>query len=431
MNTFINDIFRVGISNGLIILFSLLSSIITARYLGPDKNGIIAGLLVYPSLFMSIGSLGIRQSTTYFLGKNIYSEEKIKTAITQIWLFTTIFSITSCFLLMYFFSNSGYNLLLILLALIPIPFTLFNTYNSGIFLGKNDIKTFNQINWIPAFITLLATFFLVILLKLDISGAMLALIGGPIFISLILLFKNKFINSFSLAFNWKVIKDMLSLGIVYAIALLVINLNYRIDIIFLDRLSTPLEMGLYAKGATFSQFLWQIPMVLSTIVFARSATAKNDIEFSKKTTQLLRISFIAVTMVSFIIYLLSDIIIITMYGEEFRKSIDVLNILLPGVVILTIFKVMNMDLAGRGKPWISMKAMIPALIINIILNLVLIPKFGAYGASISSTSSYSVAGILFLYFYSKETQIKIKDIITYKKTDFIPIMNIIKRNRKQ
>ena len=34
--------------------------------------GIIATLLVYPSLFMVLGSMGIRQSTTFFVGKEIF-----------------------------------------------------------------------------------------------------------------------------------------------------------------------------------------------------------------------------------------------------------------------------------------------------------------------------------------------------------------------
>ncbi|MFD2433779.1 oligosaccharide flippase family protein [Mesonia maritima] len=136
MASFLKDIFRVGLSKGAMILFGLASSIITARYLGPEGNGVIAGLLVYPSLFMTIGSLGIRQSTTYYLGKKIYTEEEIKTAITQIWMLSTVISVIVCFFLMHYFSKSGTNLLWVLLALAPIPFSLFNTYNSGIFLGK-------------------------------------------------------------------------------------------------------------------------------------------------------------------------------------------------------------------------------------------------------------------------------------------------------
>lgn len=426
-SSFIKDVLRVSISHGLMIIFGLTVSIITARYIGPEGNGIIAGLTVYPSLFMTIGSLGIRQSTTYFLGKGIFSEKQIKTAITQIWIMTTIISLIVCFVLIYYFSNSGSNLTLVFFALLPIPFSLFNTYNSGIFLGKNDIKTYNKINWIPSLIVFLGTLFFVVLLKLEVRGAMLATVGGSLCMFFVLLLKNKFLNYFSMQFDWNIIKQMLSLGIIYATALFVINLNYRVDIILLDKLSNSYELGIYAKGAAITQYLWQIPMLLSTVVFARSSVSKNCKAFSFKVAQLLRVSFLIIGIVSVGIYLFSEWIITGLYGIKFKESTAVLNFLLPGVVVLTIFKVMNMDLAGKGKPWTSLKAMLPAFIINILINLILIPIYGAKGAAISSTISYGIAGILFLLFYSKAVGLPIGVILRYKRKDFDPILNMIKK----
>ena len=150
MSSFIKDVFSVGISKFIIIIFSLGTGvIITARWLGPKGNGIIATLAVYPSLFLTFGSLGISQSVTHFIGKGQYSEQDIKTSITQIWFFTTIISTISSFLLIRYFSNSGNNLFWVLLAILPIPFSLFNKYNSGVFLGKNQITIYNKINWLP------------------------------------------------------------------------------------------------------------------------------------------------------------------------------------------------------------------------------------------------------------------------------------------
>ena len=218
---------------------------------------------------------------------------------------------------------------------------------------------------------------------------------------------------------------MLSLGIVYAIALLIINLNYKVDVILLDKLSTSYELGIYSKGAGIIQYLWQIPMVLSTIIFSRSASAKDDYVFSLKVAQLLRISLVIVGGASLILFFLSNFVILTMYGEAFRDSISVLKILLPGVLLLTVFKVMNMDLAGKGKPWISMKAMVPALIINVVLNLLWIQDYGANGASMSSSISYSVAAILFAYFYCKETKVAVKELFGIRKSDFNIIFSMV------
>ncbi|MBO3115781.1 polysaccharide biosynthesis C-terminal domain-containing protein [Winogradskyella sp. DF17] len=430
MKSFFNDVFSIGVSKTLMMVFGFTTTIIIARVLGPEKNGIIAALLVYPSLFMSFGSLGIRQSTTYFLGKGIFSEDEIKRAITQIWLFTTVFSIAVCFVLMRYFSKSGENLWLVLLALMPIPFTLFNTYNSGIFLGKNEISSFNKINWIPTALIFVVTLVLVLWLSFGISGYLIAMISGPTFISLVLFFKNKFIKAFGFDFNWVIIKRMLSLGLVYAFALLVINLNYRMDVILLDKLSTAFETGIYSKGVSITEYLWQIPMLLSTVVFARSAVSKDDIGFSIKVTQLLRLSFLVIGLGALVLFLLSEQIIILMFGDAFINSVLVLNILLPGVLLLTIFKVINMDLSGKGKPWVSLKAMFPALLINVVLNFVLIPKQGASGAALASTVSYTLAAILFVHFYSKEVNLPVKEILRYKASDFQPIVQLLKKLKR-
>lgn len=427
MKSFISDVFSIGVSKVLMILFGLTTSIIVARVLGPENNGVIAALLVYHSLFMSFGSLGIRQSTTYFLGKKFFTEDQIKTAITHIWLFTTVISIVVCFVLMRYFSKSGENMWHVVLALSPIPFTLFNTYNSGLYLGKNELSFFNKINWIPTLVILVVTSILVLWLSLGITGYLIALIIGPLFISSILLFKNKFINTFSFNYNWSIIKNMLSLGLVYALTLLIINLNYKIDVILLDNMSSAFETGIYSVGVRITEYLWQIPMLLSTVIFARSAVSKDDRAFSLKVAQLLRLSFVAIGLAGFVLFLLSKFIINLMYGEAYTGSVMVLNNLLPGVLMLTIFKVINMDLAGKGKPWLSLKAMIPALIINLILNIILIPNYGAVGAAISSSISYTVASVLFIFLYSKEIKIPVLVLIKYRVSDFQPIIQILKK----
>jgi O-antigen/teichoic acid export membrane protein len=427
MSTFIKSFFKIGISKTIVIIFSIATSILTARTLGPEKNGILAALLVYPSLFMTFGSLGISQSVTFFIGKQKYHEDNIKRAITQIWAITSILSLIICYLLIYSFTNVSNDFLLIILAILPIPFTLFNTYNMGLFLGKNEISKYNQINWIPSILIFFLSLVFILNLKLDIKGAILATLGGSFSMSIILLLKNNFLSFFSVKIEWKLIKSLLSLGLIYALSLLVINLNYKIDVILLDKLSTPFELGIYSKGASLTQYLWQIPMLLSTLVFAKSATSKKDIEFSLKVAQLLRISIFIIAIICLILILFSKFIILTMYGVQYKESVSVFVYLLPGVLLLTIFKVMNMDLAGKGKPWIALKAMIPALIINIILNIILIPEKGANGAAIASTISYSIAAILFTFFYSKTSKVSIKQIFTYKKNDFKLFMSVFNK----
>lgn len=427
MVSFLKDLLSVGLSKAGVIFFGLAQTIVIARWLGPELNGTMATLLVYPTLFMAIGSLGIRQSTAYYTGKNSFPDDQIKSAVLQIWIVSSIFTLLVCYALIKWFSESGDDEFYIILAIVPIPFSLFSTYISGIFLGKNEIRYFNKINWLPSLFILVATIFFVIILDLSLVGALLALIMGPLGMTIILLFKHELLKYFSFKVEIKIIKLFLSLGIVYALSLFVINLNYKVDVILIDKFSSAYEVGIYSKGSALIQYLWQIPMLLSTIIFARSASSKDQKQFSLKVCQLLRISALVISIGCLLLGILAPWIINLLFGEEFIPSASVLLYLIPGVLLLTIFKVLNMDLAGRGKPWIAMKAMVPSLIINVILNVLWIPTYGANGAAVASTISYTAAAIIFLWIYSKEISIPIKIILLYRKEDFIFISIIYQK----
>lgn len=425
MRSMTRDVVSVAISKVIIIGAGLGKSIVLARWLGPEMVGVMAALLVYPAIFMSFGSLGVRQATTYVVGKRLFTEDEVKKAIVQLWCVSSVLSLVACYLLVRTVGQAGNVPLLIALAIAPIPFTLFNHYNQGLFLGRNDIQAFNRINWIPPVLVLLATIGLVVVVEGGLAGALTAAIVGPIFMSVLVGHKHDFLRSIRFTANWALIRSLVSLGLVYAFALLVINLNYKVDVILMDRLSTDHQIGIYSTGASLIEYLWQIPMLLSTIIFARSATATDDAQFSRDVLRLLRVSLLAIGAASLVLIVLADWIIVTLFGEAFLPSAKVLVILLPGVLLLTLFKVLNMDLAGKGKPWVSLVAMAPALVVNVVLNVLWVPAHGANGAAAASTVSYSVATVTFVIAYSRVTGIPMLEIVRYRASDLAPLRRLL------
>jgi O-antigen/teichoic acid export membrane protein len=422
-SSFVKDLFSVLSSKMAVIIFNLGANVIIARCLGPQANGVIAALMVYPLLFMTIGSLGIQQATAYFVGQEKYNIREIYGSVLVIWMFTSIFCLFSCYFLIKYFTSGNYSNALIILSVIAIPFSLYNTYSSGIFLGQRDFKEYNRINWLPAAFTFFFTFLLVVVFRFSIGGYMVASFLGAFILSLFVVAKMQRMVGIKPRLVSKIIKQMLSLGIIYAVSLLVSFLHYRIDVIMLEKISTSYEVGIYSKGAVLVEYLWQIPVLLSTLIFSRSATAKDSTEFSLKTCRLLRFAFFTILIASVLLYILSDFIINILYGSMFAGSAQILKILTPGVLLLTIFKVLGNDMAGQGKPWVSMKAMGPSVIINVVLNYLWIPKYGASGSALASTVSYSIAAIIFLHVYSKESNITISKILRFTEED----INLIKR----
>jgi hypothetical protein len=73
----------------------------------------------------------------------------------------------------------------------------------------------------------------------------------------------------------------------------------------------------------------------------------------------------------------------------FGPSIPPYLVLLPGVVVLSVTKVVSGYVSGIGRPAITSYINVSAFVINIVANLVLIPRFGIVGASAASLGTRS------------------------------------------
>jgi len=85
---------------------------------------------------------------------------------------------------------------------------------------------------------------------------------------------------------------------------------------------------------------------------------------------------------------LSPLAIPFAFGAKFAASVKVVWWLLPGTVALAAGKVMSADLTARGMPQYSSMFAFVALVITVVLDLLLIPRFGIQGAAIASSVAY-------------------------------------------
>jgi O-antigen/teichoic acid export membrane protein len=101
--------------------------------------------------------------------------------------------------------------------------------------------------------------------------------------------------------------------------------------------------------------------------------------------------------------------------------------ILPGVLVLVVFRILNSRLAGMGKPQVAIYCFIPALIINLILNIIWIPRHGGMGAVWATNASYGTGCFIFLFAYAWKVKMPVTKIFSYRKSDFYFFRNIKKR----
>ncbi len=403
-------------------------SILLARLLGPEGKGIITAIFVFPLLIVSLADMGIRQSSAFYIGKKQYPLSDVISSISFLWLITSLISMTLVFVYFLIGPAERYSWVVLIIALGTVPIKLIEQYAKGIMLGRNQISTINISQILRVTSNFLAVILLVWILDLGVLGAALVHIAFATVVSVYYIIKVLDYNKISFKPVKPIPKLLFFKGISFAVVLFVINLNYKIDIMILDWLVDPAEIGIYSVGVNFAELLWQIPAAVGMVLFAKSATTKNELDSVTRSTSILRTVMPIMLITAIILAVFSTLVIKIFYGPDFIEAGNILRLLLPGICFITISKILHPDLAARGYPLYALKVFVITLMLNIILNFLLIPYYGIHGAAIASTISYILAGLGFGYVYARKENITMKDILIINKKD----INLVKQhlNRK-
>lgn len=403
-NSFLYQCAHSVFSKILLLFLGLAVNVIVSRSLGPVGKGNVSLLQSIPLIIISFCSLGVRQSSAYFIGKNIYDEQDVLSSMLCVFYIVSFVSIPLALICFWVYGIVGQSGLIISFIFASIiPFELYKNYTTGILISGKKIE---QINNIYLFYQLIFFTFILVLVyffKIGVLGVAIASLTAQLISTYIL--RQSLVKCFSL--TPKIVKDipyqLVAKGISFAATLFILQLNYRLDIFILAKLKTQASVGIYSVGVGLAELLQQIPLAIGLVLFSRSANWKYDDLSSSlsKLTLLSRLSFLLAIISSTIILIASYWLIPILFGFAFKESFYVLCYLILGVIALTIFHNIHIFAAGQGKPYLAIYTFAPALFINILLNFILIPKYDFIGSSIASMVSYTIATIAYIYIFNR------------------------------
>jgi O-antigen/teichoic acid export membrane protein len=416
--SFLKDLTGVFSSNIFIILAGLLVSVILTRKLGPQGFGIYSAILVIPLFVVSFAQLGIRGSSIFHIGRKEFNRRDIVAGILLILVMTSVLGILITMISFLFLADETFIKLYIILVLMLIPFRLAMAYFGGIFIGSEQIGKSNFINWFSEIIHLAAVMLFVWLLDWQIAGALLALLVSHVLITIWALFTLNKEFKLHLHFQPEIIKSLLSMGFLFALSFVIIQMNFRIDVLLLQELSTMEEVGYYSLGVSIAEKLWQLPFAIGIVLMSRTVNATDQEAINLTTARLVRVSLIVGLLASVMMFVISPWVLPAIWGEKFRPSIMVIQYILPGILFISTYRILSSRLSGIGKPQVSIYVFLPALVINVLLNLWWIPPYGAFGAVMATNVSYTLGTLAYIVVYSRIVHMPVLKIFEFKKSDF-------------
>jgi O-antigen/teichoic acid export membrane protein len=429
--SFLKDISSVFASNILAIVSALLIDIVLSRQLGPEGRGLYASILVVPLIVTSFVMLGIRRSAVYHLGKKIFDADRTVSGILSLLIITSILAVLISGIAFLILLPKGLTWVMAILALMSIPVKLILVYSGGIYIGNEDFKRSNLQVWLPLVYDLLGILLFVALLKWSVSGALLALFLANLMVSVMSL--RYLSKAFKIRISWdkEVISGLAKIGITYAVAVVIMQLNYRVDILLLQELSTMKEVGYYSLGVAISDKLWQLPSAIGLVVMSRSANVEDTGRLDRDVAKLVRVSFLIVLLSAVVLWVIIPYLLPLFYGIKFAPSIGVVRLMLPGIIMFVIVRILSGRFAGSGQPKLLIGLFVPVLLVNIILNLFWIPAYGSLGAAMATNVSYTLGAIGILILFSVKMKIPFSELILYRRTDFDFVNKVATRFRKK
>jgi O-antigen/teichoic acid export membrane protein len=400
------------VSRILSALVSFLTTIFIARKIGPENFGQLSYALSFVGIFSFLSSLGLdnvlyRDLIKYPEKKKEYLGSALTLRLIAGTLVTTIIVIMAIF----FAKDDVSRVLIFILA----SGCIFNSFQIVNYEFQAQVKSIY-----PSIISFLVTLILNILkILILVSGK------GVIYLAFVLLFESilyavfywfayekKIEGSiFEWKFNMEISRNLLkdSWPLMFTSAFMLIY--SRIDQILIKNMIDAHAVGIYDAAVKVAEVWYFIPGIIVSSLFPAIVNAKKTSEilyYARLKKLFITLIFIAIA-IALPVSILAPFIINLIYGSAFMDGVIILQIYVWSCLGTFLSILTNSYLVTENHRAILFFQSFVPMVLNIMLNLLWIPKYGIVGSAYATLISYSLGPLSILCF--RKTRSKIFSMI--------------------
>lgn len=393
------------------VIVPLLTIPYISRILGPENIGIIGFSISFPIYFAVFANLGIQIYGSREIAKLKDNKPKRDKLFSELFLLTILSSAVSSIgfiSTIFFIENENINKLFLLVAGIPLYISSLSI--DWYYTGREKFKMIAYRSITVKFISVLLIFLIIknkndTLLYLVISVFSVAINNIWNFTYLIIKELNISFKKISLSTHIRPMVVLLSTA-------LAVNVYTTLDTVVLGFFSNFSEVGYYHSAIRISRLLLPFAVVTTAVLVPKISYeySKNNIDkFNKylhKSFSL--ISFFAVPMCVGV-YVTAESFVPFFFGSEFLPVIEILQILSLIMFLVGLSNFFGIQvLTSIGMESKLLIAIITGAIINLALNILFIPRFGAIAAASASVIAEFIILIMTVFMTIKYTNVRVK-----------------------
>jgi len=376
---------------------SMLVGIWVARYLGPQNFGLLNYAIAFCGLFTPLVKLGLDEIVI----RDLVQDPQAKNEILGSTFILKLFSGIAVFLLsigLISLTNKGDNVTFWLVAILA---------SRGILISFDTIDFWfrSQIQSKYTVIAQNTAFLLTTTLKASLIqiGASLSAFAGVIwlqsFLSSVGMIIGYVLNgNYLTAWNWSFTRAKYLLQQSWPLILsgLAISVYMKVDILMLGEMAGKDAVGVYSAAVKLSEACYFIPTAFVSSAFPAIMAAKkvSETAYYRKLQKLFNFLNLLAYFISIPITIVSGKLILILYGEDYRMAGIILSIHIWASVFVFMGLVQSPWNIAEGLTKLYLKRTIVGAIINVVLNLLLIPVYSGIGAAIATVISYGFSSFV-------------------------------------
>ncbi len=383
------------------MILALIISVLMARSLGPENFGIITYIIALFTLISPLSALGLNAIVTKELVLDMPSSNRIMSTAIFYRVLGGFLTLIAVFIVL----NSGvltqvkdYEWAVILLAVV------------NVFRALNVIDFWFQAKVISKYIAVTR---LIVVCVFTVIKCILAYYDLSIDIFLkVIIFEYFFISiAFYAIYHYKSGRfSIFDIDFSYGLSLLkksiwlilsgVASVIYlKIDQVMLAEMVSTSETGIYAVASRLSEVWYFFATILVSSYFPSLLKLKQTSQFDylKKLQKLNDALFVCALLIAIFMYLFGELLIITLFGNEYAAAGIILAIHIWASIFVYMRALLSKWLIAENLFSFSLLTQGIGALVNVALNLYLIPLWGSVGAAVATVISYACAGYLSLF----------------------------------
>ena len=358
-----------------------------ARYLGPEDFGLLSYAQSLVALFGAVATLGLNSIVVRELVKK---EEAESNALLGTAFFLKLIGSLITFLFLWIaVSLTDTDFYTRLIVFLVASATIFQSLNviDFYFQAKVQSKYVVYSNFFVLGVSsVLKVIFILIKAPLEFFALVFLIESIVLAVGLVVFFKSQRNNILKWQFDRSIALQLLKDSWPLILSSISVSIGMRVDQVMIKDMMDERSVGFYAVGVKLAEVFNFIPVIVSQSIFPKIVKMDFRHEWSKLVS-IIRYIFFPLILMASGVNIISDFVVQILYGEDYLKSSGAFDILIWTVpfVFLNILTIGILQSQNYNK--IVLLRQMTLALMNVGLNIFLIPKYGIIGASIATVAA--------------------------------------------